>query len=75
MLQLVCLHEMLCVAVLFACNFILLVSFLLVTASSRKAKALAEDAFFHPSIMSISYSSIEHYFAIYMVSDLVECLT
>ncbi|CAD5195760.1 unnamed protein product [Musa acuminata subsp. malaccensis] len=35
-------------------------------ASSRKAKALAEDAFFHPSIMSISYSSIEHYFAIYM---------
>ncbi|URD77274.1 succinate dehydrogenase ubiquinone iron-sulfur subunit [Musa troglodytarum] len=35
-------------------------------ASSRKAKALAEDAFFHPSITSISYSSIEHYFAIYM---------
>lgn len=34
--------------------------------SSRKARALAEDAFFHPSIMSISYSSIEHYFAIYM---------
>lgn len=34
--------------------------------SSRKARVLAEDAFFHPSIMSISYSSIEHYFAIYM---------
>nr|XP_029121779.1 uncharacterized protein LOC105049565 isoform X4 [Elaeis guineensis] len=34
--------------------------------SARKARALAEDAFFHPSIMSISYSSIEHYFAIYM---------
>ncbi|KAK1282650.1 hypothetical protein QJS10_CPB22g00685 [Acorus calamus] len=34
--------------------------------SSRKARALAEDAFFHPSIMSISYSSFEHYFAIYM---------
>ncbi|KAG6515893.1 hypothetical protein ZIOFF_026327 [Zingiber officinale] len=35
-------------------------------SSSRQAKVLAEDAFFHPSIMSISYSSIEHYFAIYM---------
>ncbi|CAA6664078.1 unnamed protein product [Spirodela intermedia] len=34
--------------------------------SSRRARALAEDAFFHPSIMSISYSSLEHYFAIYM---------
>ncbi|KAL5982784.1 hypothetical protein ACLOJK_016860 [Asimina triloba] len=34
--------------------------------SSRQARALAEDAFFHPSIMSLSYSSIEHYFAIYM---------
>ncbi|XP_058097494.1 uncharacterized protein LOC131242696 isoform X2 [Magnolia sinica] len=34
--------------------------------SSRRARALAEDAFFHPSIMSLSYSSIEHYFAIYM---------
>lgn len=30
--------------------------------------ALAEDAFFHPSIMSLSYFSIEHYLAIYMVS-------
>ncbi|XP_078167343.1 uncharacterized protein LOC144562079 [Carex rostrata] len=34
--------------------------------SSTRARALAEDAFFHPSIMSISYSSMEHYFAIYM---------
>ncbi|CAL4972568.1 unnamed protein product [Urochloa decumbens] len=35
-------------------------------ASATRARALAEDAFFHPSIMSISYASIEHYFAIYM---------
>lgn len=35
-------------------------------ASSRQARTLAEDAFFHPSIMSLSYSSVEHYFAIYM---------
>lgn len=35
-------------------------------ASSLQARSLAEDAFFHPSIMSISYSSLEHYFAIYM---------
>ncbi|XP_078441219.1 GPI transamidase component PIG-S-like protein [Wolffia australiana] len=35
-------------------------------ASSKRARELAEDAFFHPSIMSISYSSLEHYFAIYM---------
>uniref|UniRef100_A0A0A9A412 GPI transamidase component PIG-S n=1 Tax=Arundo donax TaxID=35708 RepID=A0A0A9A412_ARUDO len=34
--------------------------------SATRARALAEDAFFHPSIMSISYASIEHYFAIYM---------
>lgn len=34
--------------------------------SSRQASSLAEDAFFHSSIMSISYSSTEHYFAIYM---------
>ncbi|XP_066310525.1 uncharacterized protein [Miscanthus floridulus] len=33
---------------------------------ATRARALAEDAFFHPSIMSISYASIEHYFAIYM---------
>ncbi|KAJ0971226.1 hypothetical protein J5N97_019185 [Dioscorea zingiberensis] len=35
-------------------------------AFSRKARALAEDAFYHPSIMSISYSSFEHSIAIYM---------
>lgn len=34
--------------------------------SARRARALAEDAFFHPSVMSISYASVEHYFAIYM---------
>ncbi|KAL6840362.1 hypothetical protein ACP4OV_030172 [Aristida adscensionis] len=34
--------------------------------SATRARALAEDAFFHPSIMSISYASVEHYFAIYM---------
>ncbi|KAJ3678321.1 hypothetical protein LUZ60_002124 [Juncus effusus] len=34
--------------------------------SAIQARALAEDAFFHPSVMSISYSSMEHYFAIYM---------
>ncbi|KAF8388441.1 hypothetical protein HHK36_027111 [Tetracentron sinense] len=33
--------------------------------SSRQARALAEDAFFHPSIMSVSYYSFEHCFAIY----------
>lgn len=35
-------------------------------ASSFQARSLAEDAFFHPSVMSISYSSVEHYFAIFM---------
>ncbi|KAL5701673.1 hypothetical protein ACHQM5_026985 [Ranunculus cassubicifolius] len=35
------------------------------TVLSRQAKAVAEDAFFHPSIMSISYYSFEHCFAIY----------
>ncbi|XP_044500940.1 GPI transamidase component PIG-S [Mangifera indica] len=33
--------------------------------SSRKARSLAEDAFFHPSIMSVSYYSFEHCFAVY----------
>ncbi|KAJ1397458.1 Phosphatidylinositol-glycan biosynthesis class S protein [Sesbania bispinosa] len=33
--------------------------------SSRQSRTLAEDAFFHPSIMSISYYSFEHCFAIY----------
>ncbi|KAE8730589.1 putative GTP-binding protein-plant [Hibiscus syriacus] len=34
-------------------------------ASSSKARSLAEDAFFHPSIMSVSYYSFEHCFAVY----------
>ncbi|KAK9733934.1 hypothetical protein RND81_04G101800 [Saponaria officinalis] len=33
--------------------------------SSREARSLAEDAFYHPSIMSISYYSYEHCFAVY----------
>ncbi|XP_059626209.1 uncharacterized protein LOC132269148 isoform X2 [Cornus florida] len=33
--------------------------------SSRQARSLAEDAFFHPSIMSVSYFSVEHCFAVY----------
>ncbi|XP_026412279.1 GPI transamidase component PIG-S-like isoform X3 [Papaver somniferum] len=37
--------------------------------SSRQARALAEDAFFHPSIMSISYYSFEHCFAVYTNGD------
>ncbi|KAK6238866.1 hypothetical protein QUC31_004335 [Theobroma cacao] len=35
------------------------------TTSSRQARSLAEDAFFHPSIMSVSYYSFEHCFAVY----------
>jgi len=42
--------------------------------SATSARALAEDAFFHPSIMSISYASIEHYFAIYMPFFAPVCL-
>ncbi|XP_072091876.1 uncharacterized protein [Arachis hypogaea] len=34
-------------------------------ASSRQARSLAEDSFFHPSIMSISYYSYWHSFIIY----------
>ncbi|GMI98647.1 hypothetical protein like AT3G07180 [Hibiscus trionum] len=34
-------------------------------ASSSQARSLAEDAFFHPSIMSVSYYSFEHCFAVY----------
>ncbi|KFK38171.1 hypothetical protein AALP_AA3G078200 [Arabis alpina] len=34
-------------------------------SSSREARSLAEDAFFHPSIMSVSYFSYEHCFAVY----------
>ncbi|XP_061363503.1 uncharacterized protein LOC133307096 [Gastrolobium bilobum] len=33
--------------------------------SSRESRSLAEDACFHPSIMSISYYSFEHCFSIY----------
>nr|XP_043636056.1 GPI transamidase component PIG-S isoform X2 [Erigeron canadensis] len=33
--------------------------------SSRHARSLAEDAFFHPSVMSVSYYSFEHMFAVY----------
>ncbi|KAL9271584.1 GPI transamidase component PIG-S-like protein [Drosera capensis] len=33
--------------------------------SSRQARSLAEDAFLHPSIMSVSYYSFEHCFAVY----------
>ncbi|KAJ8749202.1 hypothetical protein K2173_018675 [Erythroxylum novogranatense] len=32
---------------------------------SRQARSLAEDAFYHPSIMSVSYFSFEHCFAVY----------
>ncbi|XP_057756199.1 uncharacterized protein LOC130975416 [Arachis stenosperma] len=35
-------------------------------SSSRQARSLAEDSFFHPSIMSISYYSYWHSFIIYM---------
>ncbi|XP_029153770.1 uncharacterized protein [Arachis hypogaea] len=34
-------------------------------SSSRQARSLAEDSFFHPSIMSISYYSYWHSFIIY----------
>ncbi|GJU70522.1 GPI transamidase component PIG-S [Tanacetum coccineum] len=34
-------------------------------AASRHARSLAEDAFFHPSVMSVSYYSFEHMFAVY----------
>ncbi|XP_071716122.1 uncharacterized protein [Rutidosis leptorrhynchoides] len=33
--------------------------------SSKHARSLAEDAFFHPSVMSVSYYSFEHMFAVY----------
>lgn len=32
---------------------------------SRQARSLAEDAFYHPSMMSVSYYSFEHCFAVY----------
>ncbi|KAL2232030.1 UNVERIFIED_CONTAM: GPI transamidase component PIG-S [Sesamum indicum] len=33
--------------------------------SSRQARSFAEDAFYHPSMMSVSYYSFEHCFAVY----------
>ncbi|PPD77669.1 hypothetical protein GOBAR_DD25406 [Gossypium barbadense] len=39
--------------------------YILWSASSSQARSLAEDAFFHPSIMSVSYYSFEHCFAVY----------
>lgn len=33
--------------------------------SSRQSRSLAEDAFYHPSMMSVSYYSFEHCFAVY----------
>jgi hypothetical protein len=44
--------------------------YLFLSVSSRHSRSLAEDAFFHPSIMSISYYSFEHCFAIYSVRPL-----
>ncbi|CAK9156886.1 unnamed protein product [Ilex paraguariensis] len=32
---------------------------------SRQARSFAEDAFYHPSMMSVSYFSFEHCFAVY----------
>ncbi|KAI4341591.1 hypothetical protein MLD38_026298 [Melastoma candidum] len=40
-------------------------SFDAAAASSKQARSLAEDAFFDPSITSISYYSFEHCFAVY----------
>ncbi|KAJ4828837.1 hypothetical protein Tsubulata_010490 [Turnera subulata] len=40
--------------------------------SSRHARSLAEDAFFHPSIMSVSYYSFEHCFAVYSQSVMIQ---
>ncbi|GFQ02705.1 GPI transamidase component pig-s [Phtheirospermum japonicum] len=36
--------------------------------SSRQARSFAEDAFYHPSMMSVSYYSFEHCFAVYSLS-------
>jgi hypothetical protein len=49
--------------------------YLFLSVSSRHSRSLAEDAFFHPSIMSISYYSFEHCFAIYSVRPLTLLLT
>lgn len=37
------------------------------SVSSRRARSFAEDAFYHPSMMSVSYYSFEHCFAVYSV--------
>ena len=47
---------------------------LLLAAASRHARSLAEDAFFHPSVMSVSYYSFEHMFAVYSVSSFIKLL-
>lgn len=39
--------------------------------SSREARSLAENAFFHPSMMSVSYFSYEHCFVVYSVRFVV----
>lgn len=51
--------------------FLCLMIFLLfpLPGLSRQARSLAEDAFLHPSIMSISYYSFEHCFAVYSVCN------
>ena len=41
-----------------------------ITVLSREARSLAEVAFFYPPIMSVSYYSFEHCFAVYSVSHL-----
>ncbi|KZV17691.1 GPI transamidase component PIG-S-like [Dorcoceras hygrometricum] len=38
--------------------------------SSRQARSFAEDAFYHPSMMSVSYYSFEHCFAVYSVRSM-----
>ncbi|CAN8260181.1 unnamed protein product [Cochlearia groenlandica] len=40
-------------------------------SSSREARSLAENAFFHPSIMSVSFFSYQHCLSVYTVSFLV----
>lgn len=52
---------------LFLCPMICLL--FLLPGLSRQARSLAEDAFFHSSIMSISYYSFEHCFAVYSVCN------
>ena len=44
---------------------------LILTEAARKARSLAEAAFFQPSIMSLLYFPAEHQLAIYTVSALM----